>query len=90
MSNLETKLGHLRKAWAAKPIRSHWPAHLEPLPEVVELAQPPRVAGFFLNADDTPRFGAAVLAWPEPAAMVVRPSLPGFRDAANEDRTRAA
>ena len=49
----------------------------------------PSFAGFLFNADDTPRSGASVLAWPEPAAAAPR-ARPGFRDLANEGRSRAA
>lgn len=90
MSNVETKLNRLRNAWTAKPMRSYWPAHLEPLPSPVERAEPPRVAGFFLNADDTPRFGGSILAWPDPVAVIAHRRLPGFLELANEERTRAA
>jgi hypothetical protein len=90
MSNLEKTLGKFRRAWTAKSMRSYWPPHLEPAPDPVDLSAVRPSFGFFLNADDTPRFGAPTLAWPEPVAMIAQRPLPAFRAVANEARTRAA
>src|SRR4051812_33035117 len=92
MSNLQAKLYDFRASWTTKPERSFWPMDLEPLPDLQTEPDLPALSfGFFLNADDTPRFGAPVQPWPEPIAAVVYRPLPAFRDlVADEDRSWAA
>jgi len=65
---------------------------LEPQPDLhVESDLPPLGFGFFLNADDTPRFGAPVQPWPDPIPAVVYSPLPAFRHLlSDEERSWAA